>query len=51
MNNIFFGDFESLTQFRREFQSAGFVSLPKQFKDDQIYNDQTVWKDPKDLYN
>ncbi len=50
MNNIFFGDFESLTQFRRKFQSAGFVSLPKQFQDDQIYNDQTVWKDPKDLY-
>lgn len=51
MNNIFFGDFEGLTQFRRKFQSAGFVSLSKQFEDDQIYNDQTVWKEPKALYN
>jgi hypothetical protein len=50
MNNIFFGDFEGLTQFRRKFQSAGFVSLPEQFTDDQIYNDQSVWKDPNELY-
>jgi hypothetical protein len=50
MNNIFFGDFESLTQFRQKFQSAGFVPLPDRFQDDQIYNDKTVWKDPKDLY-
>jgi len=51
MNNIFFGDFKGLAQFRSKFQSAGFVSLPKQYQDDQIYNDQTAWKDPGDLYN
>lgn len=50
MNNIFFGDFEGLTQFRKKFQSAGFVSLAKQFTDEQIYNDQSVWKDPEELY-
>lgn len=50
MNNIFFGDFEGLIQFRSKFQAAGFVSLPKPFTDDQVYNDQTVWKDPRDLY-
>ncbi len=50
MNNIFFGDFESLIQFRRKFESAGFVPLPDRFKDDQIYNDKTVWKDPEELY-
>ena len=50
MNNLFFGDFEGLRQFRAKFQGAGFVPLPEPFTDDQIYNDQTVWKDPKDLY-
>lgn len=50
MNNIFFGDFEGLSQFRRKFQSAGFISLPERFTDDQIYNDQSVWKDPNELY-
>jgi ADP-ribosylglycohydrolase len=51
MNNIFFGDFEGLTQFRKKFQSAGFVSLPVRFEDDQLYNDRSVWKDPMDLYH
>lgn len=50
MNNIFFGDFKSLQAFAAKFKEAGLKSLPRQFTDNEIYNDKAFWKNPEELY-
>ena len=50
MNNIFFGNFNSLKMFGEKFKAAGFKTPPLTYGSDDIYNDKVFWKDPKELY-
>ncbi len=50
MNNIFFGNFISLGKLKDKFLSAGFKKPAKQYSDDELYGNVTIWKDPKTLY-
>lgn len=50
MNNIFFGDFESLKLFQKKFEMAGFKVPAKEYSDNEMYNDKVFWKDAKGLY-
>jgi hypothetical protein len=50
MNNIFFGDFQALKLFQKKFEMAGFKIPAKKYSDTELYDESTVWKNPKDLY-
>lgn len=50
MNNIFYGDFQSLKLFAKKFEEAGFEVPAKQYTDNEIYTDKDFWKNPKGLY-
>jgi len=50
MNNIFFGDFVSLAKLKDKFISAGFKKPAKQYTDQELYGNVSVWKDPQVLY-
>lgn len=50
MNNIFYGDFQSLELFAKKFKDAGFKIPPRQYTANEIYSDKVFWKDPKELY-
>jgi ADP-ribosylglycohydrolase len=50
MNNIFFGDFTSLAKLKDKFVNAGFKKPIKQYGDQDIYGNVTVWKNPQQLY-
>jgi len=50
MNNIFFGNFQSLNLFREKFELAGFKVPPRPYSANEIFRDSAFWKDPEDLY-
>lgn len=50
IDNIFFGDFISLTELRDKFIKAGFKKPAKHYSDQELYGNVEVWKDPKGLY-
>ncbi|MCK5102423.1 MAG: ADP-ribosylglycohydrolase family protein [Cyclobacteriaceae bacterium] len=54
MNNILQGQyndqFEGLETLRSKFVAAGFKIPPRQYDDNELYNDTVVWKDPFKLY-
>ncbi|MGV3559853.1 ADP-ribosylglycohydrolase family protein [Larkinella arboricola] len=50
MNNIFFGDFNSLGKLKDKFISAGFKTPAKRYGDQEIYGNVVVWKNPQQLY-
>ena len=51
MNNIFYGDFQSLKLFAKKFEMAGFKIPPRQYSANEIYGDEIFWKDPVGLYS
>ncbi|WP_428664318.1 ADP-ribosylglycohydrolase family protein [Runella sp.] len=51
MNNIFFGDFLSLSKLKEKFVAAGFKTPAKRYTDQELYgNNVVVWRNPQELY-
>lgn len=52
MNNVFSKrhDFIELNKFQQKFQKAGFKVPVKNYTNQELWNDKTIWKDPEEIF-